>query len=444
MTNQKKFFAEHNHYDLLNIDSGATSIEVQEAFEYHSQDIDLNHPSEFRRVRSAEKLLLITQAYEVLSDPIQRSHYDIRIFGRRSLPSSLKIDAMFNEGIKAYRLKKTDHALRYFKEIVNLFPHRSLYRVHLAIIYAEKNWLSFCEAELQTALRLDSEDKFAQDTIARLLFKLPDRKVVEFGNRAYKQAATMAASVILCSFLWVSGVPQKATASAVATVSSGTQQLFGSKSKSPVVAPNDELPADVQMEIQEAMEAKKAKSQKVQLQQFPATYVPEGNHFNYTEKVANQKTFYPGQNIVVITYEDNSVLTYKPMELAGWKVDSKTQQAVMITAEGELIPSPSSIPVTLPSGDEANLDQLGVSSLFPEYGDTTYTEPVEEYEEQAEVSDFDSDDYSDEVETDEIETDEIETDEVEADETDEIETDHSVPVKQKTIAPPTTGGFGSL
>ena len=83
-------------------------------------------------------MLDLTSAYEILSNPIQRSHYDIRTFGRGNLPINLRVENLFREGMKAFRKHKSDLATRYFKEITQLFPHRSLYRVHLAISYAEK------------------------------------------------------------------------------------------------------------------------------------------------------------------------------------------------------------------------------------------------------------------------------------------------------------------
>lgn len=123
------------------------------------------------RIEAAEILLDLTQAYEVLSDPILRSHYDIRNFGRERLPLCEQVQQMFRAGVKAYKGHRLEMALRYFKEAARLYPHRSLFRVHLAVVYAEKQWLANAENELATALHLDPEDRFAKETVARLLFE---------------------------------------------------------------------------------------------------------------------------------------------------------------------------------------------------------------------------------------------------------------------------------
>ncbi len=168
---EERYYAEKDYYEVLALQPDATCVEVQAAYDRLTQTISLANADPEARVRSAERMLELSQAYEVLNDPIQRSHYDIRTFGRHSLPIHAQVENLFREAIRAFRTRKTDMALHYFKEVSSLYPHRSLYRVHLAIAYADKDWLNFAEAELQTALRLDPEDRFAKETVARVLFK---------------------------------------------------------------------------------------------------------------------------------------------------------------------------------------------------------------------------------------------------------------------------------
>jgi tetratricopeptide (TPR) repeat protein len=163
--------AEPDYYGILDIEPEASSIEVEQAYQQHTRGLDLKAKAETARMIAAERMLSLARAYEVLCDSVQRSHYDIRTFGRTQLPVSDRGRELFREGLKAYRSERVDLALGYFKELIKLYPHRSLYRVHLAIAYADKDWLNFAEAELQTALRLDPEDRFAKETVARVLFK---------------------------------------------------------------------------------------------------------------------------------------------------------------------------------------------------------------------------------------------------------------------------------
>lgn len=165
------YLVEPDYYRVLSLSPEATSLEIDHAFKQLSSKLSLAQQAGDERLQNAETLLRLTSAYEILSDPIQRSHYDIRTFGRSELPLAEELQQLFRSGVQAYRQHRLDLALRFFKEAVRLYPHRSLFRVHLANVYAEKSWLSNAENELETALRLDPEDRFAKETIARLLFE---------------------------------------------------------------------------------------------------------------------------------------------------------------------------------------------------------------------------------------------------------------------------------
>ena len=382
MRSEKKFFAELDYYGIFKIEPGATSIEVEEAFQNLSKGLNLNHPDTEARKQAAEKLLHLTQAYEVLHNPIQRSAYDLRVFGRKNLPINFKIEGLFTEAIKAYRQKKNDLALRYFKEIIHLFPHRSLYRIHLAILYAERGWKAFCEAELSTALKLNSKDEFAQETVARLLFNMPDHKVerLEVTHRMYRQTAMMAASFVVITGLLLTGLPQRAASVAMAKVSSA-QQVMGKKakhsdySKEPaIVEDQKQLPEEVQQKMTQKQQTQDEKIKNVNIEKFDSNYQPEGKAYDYTHLKAVEKTYYPEQQIVVVNYEDGTVLTYRPDELKGWKEDNKTNQTVVITRDNEIIPSPSTLPLSLPNGSKADMNSSDIpTNLFPEYGNATST-----------------------------------------------------------------------
>ena len=162
---------EPDYYLLLGVKPEATQVEIEESYRQVSKHLSLNQQVGQDRIKAAESLFALTDAYSMLSDAMQRSWYDIRRFGREDLPLCERVQRLFSAGIKSYREHQIELALRYFKEAAHLYPHRSLFRVHLALTYAEKKWLTNAEHELKTALRLDPQDRFAKETIARLLFE---------------------------------------------------------------------------------------------------------------------------------------------------------------------------------------------------------------------------------------------------------------------------------
>jgi curved DNA-binding protein CbpA len=76
---QRRFYAEHrsalNHYEILEINKNATVQEIKAAFyrlskRYHP-DVNPNDAN------AAKTFAIISNAYDILSDPIKRRHYDI-------------------------------------------------------------------------------------------------------------------------------------------------------------------------------------------------------------------------------------------------------------------------------------------------------------------------------------------------------------------------------
>lgn len=166
----KALILEPDYYSRLGVHPEAVASEIESRFLEASQGFHLNSYSDDVRYDSAEQLLVLTQAYDLLSDPVERSHYDIRRFGRTDLPLHEGVQAQFKSGLAAFRKHELDMALSHFKMAVKMYPHRSLFRVHLAITYHEKSWRPQVESELETALRLDPEDRFVKETVARLVF----------------------------------------------------------------------------------------------------------------------------------------------------------------------------------------------------------------------------------------------------------------------------------
>lgn len=366
------YFPQADYYLTMGVAADATSVEIQEVFHNRSQGLKLDDPNPQMRLIAAERMLELTEAYEVLGDPIQRCRYEIHQFGRKNLPVNAQVDGLFKEAVKAFKQKQTELALRYFKEITLLYPHRPLYRVHLAICYAEKNWLSFAEAELETALRLDPDYMFAKETVARLLFKLPDRKVTRHSSPLNRQAITVATAFVTLGILLVLGLPQQWLGGIFNQVQQTLNPLrqAAKQAGQNIKAEHElkqQLPQDMVQELQQKQQTSQA-LQQIQIPELAPDFKPQGQVYDYRKQKAKSKTFYPDQGMVVVTYEDGSILTYRPAELQGWKEDAETKQAVMITRDNELIPAPASLPLTMPDGSPAPLDAPDFPAhLFPEY-----------------------------------------------------------------------------
>ncbi len=161
---------EPDYYSRLGVPPEATAPEIETRFAEACEGHHLNAFADDVRFNAAEQLLVLTQAYELLSHPVERSHYDIRRFGRQELPLHPEVQTQFKAGLSAFRHHKLELAASHFAMAVKLYPHRSLFRVHLANVYHEKQCPEKVEQTLEIALRLDPEDRFAKETVARLMF----------------------------------------------------------------------------------------------------------------------------------------------------------------------------------------------------------------------------------------------------------------------------------
>ncbi|MFN4152886.1 MAG: DnaJ domain-containing protein, partial [Candidatus Sericytochromatia bacterium] len=195
MTKTKRLVVEKGYYEILEVSPSSTTVEIQRSFErLCDENVDLNTEDNDQRRKSAETLFTLTKAYEILTDPFQRINYDERKFGGKT-PINNEVETIFKEGLRYFRANDIETAVRFFKESVYLFPHRALYRVHLAIAYAEKGWKEYTEKELRMALSLDPENEFAQEATAKLLFKVSDKKIKSFFSQKINRQLTAVYAV---------------------------------------------------------------------------------------------------------------------------------------------------------------------------------------------------------------------------------------------------------
>jgi curved DNA-binding protein CbpA len=383
MTRVKKFVMEKGYYEILEISPTATTIEIQRSFERLCDEfVNIQDNNLENRKKSAEILFALTKAYEILTDPFQRLSYDERKFPFKQ-PFNNEVETIFKEGLKAFRNNDINNAIRFFKEAVNLLPHKTTYRVHLAIAYHEKGWKEYAEKELRMALRLDPNNEFAQEVVARLLFKVSDKKQVGFfAHKVNRQIAAFAAVSIVTIGILVNGVPKAMAA---------LDKVKNNKSTEISQQKTAELQSQLPAEMREALTKKtiETASQPVQstaIAKLDDAFVPEGQVTSYTDQVAVKKTYYPGQNLVIVDYQNGSVLTYKPQDLIGWKFDSKANVPVVITKGNEIIPVPTDIPVTLSTGKTIRPGDSGFpAEAFPEY--QSNTQPAAPAANQAQIAD---------------------------------------------------------
>lgn len=364
---EKKFIAERDYYDFLGIDGSATIQEVQQAYERLSSKIILDHPCPEQRAKSAERMLIINIAYETLNSPVKRSQYDIAHKFRKRQENS-KVEDLFNEGLRYFRVHKMDNAINCFKQTVVYHPHKALYRVHLALAYADKGMPTLAKNELQTALKIEPNNEFAQEVTAKVMFKLPDKKELVVTNRFWKQAAILLIAFVLVAGTFTAQIPQKIANAANRAMQQMTQKSVQVKEgqNSTYKYRGSELSPEVVNEIKSSQPLKQPGNKEVT--KFKEDYMPQGQCYDYTKQEALKKTYYPEQGIMVVNYKDGSVLTYKPTDLIGWKIDTNSKQAVMITKNNELIPAPASLPVLQPNGDMAKIGGANYpANLFPEY-----------------------------------------------------------------------------
>jgi hypothetical protein len=357
MRGTKRFIAERDYYQILSVDENATSRDIEEGYGRLSRPKPIEAGDSYEQQKEAQRLMLVAKAYEILQDPIERAAYDRRRFGGR-LPESDKIEALFQAGIKSYRQKQVAAASKALREAVHLFPHRALYRVHLGICYLEQGWRAMAENELKMALRIDPNDGFAQETVARLLYKMPDKKQLVVGRRWHKQVASVAAVMILAVGVWAT-FPRKGPVAEAATEETAVEAVTPTAETAPATSAGAPTAPTTAAAAPAATNAP--------LTRLAADYQPTGVKRDYTGQTVVRKTYYPAQGMVIAACKDGGMLSYKPTDLTGWKqVDGKI---VLLSKTGEMIPAPADVPLMKPDGSAVDLkDRHFPAHLFPEYG----------------------------------------------------------------------------
>ncbi|MBC7472880.1 MAG: tetratricopeptide repeat protein [Candidatus Sericytochromatia bacterium] len=365
MSKTKSFAKERGYYEILETSPTATTNEIQRSFErIFSEKINIGSEDINVRKSSAELLFTITKAYDILTDPFQRLSYDERRFGGKPQQNN-EVETIFKEGLRAFRSNQIETALKFFKESVTLYPHKTMYRVNLAIAYAEKGMVEDAKKELRMSLRLDPENDFAQEVIAKILFKVSDKKSINFlSHKVNRQLVLVGSGFALAMVLLIFGMP-KINGLLHKTSIANNVEL----EKQHILDKKNQLPQDLRDAID-----KHANTAPVQTKfsgivpKLDDNFKISGQAYDYSTQTATKKTYNKDQGMVMVEYSNGSILTYKLQDLQGWNIDSETKTPVVITKGNEIIPVQTNIPVTLSDGRVVKpSDPDFPVNAFPEY-----------------------------------------------------------------------------
>lgn len=362
MSKTKKFVVEKGYYEILEVTPACTTIELDRAFSRLFEEyVNINDEDETARKKSAEVLFNLTKAYEMLSDPFQRLNYDQRRFSGK-IPFNNEVETIFKEGVKNYRQNKLDNALHFLKEAVYLHPHKVIYRVNLAIAYFDKGLVQEAANQLKISLKLEPDNRFAKEVISRLLFGLSDKKTLGFlSNKLNKQIVGILSVVIVLGATLSFGIPK---------IMSYIENNKNSKKNEEVSEKIAEIKSQLPADFKQAAENNKKEVKKVNknsnLNKLPDEFKLEGQVYDYTNLKPVKKNYYSSQNIVMVTYDNGSITSYKIEDVKGWKYDTNTKIPVIITKGNEIIPVPSDLEVTLENGNKVLPGDEGFPSwAFP-------------------------------------------------------------------------------
>lgn len=165
---------ESNLYDLLGIASTADDGEVKKAYyamakKYHP---DRHHSPHLRDIHGLLEELFgkITDAYELLSSPPDRTDYDARIRGEGAGGSASSSDGdpdsarkkaaegHYKEGKRHFDEMHFFDAIRCLKEALRLHPNKSYHKLLARALMKNPKWLREAEEQFRMVLKTDPFD----------------------------------------------------------------------------------------------------------------------------------------------------------------------------------------------------------------------------------------------------------------------------------------------
>lgn len=180
-----------DHYRILDVGRSAADAEIKRSYYALAKRF---HPDRFQRdandslrTQIEAAFMKITQAYETLRDPRARAAYEIKLGTQIGVPGSSSADSgkstansnltreqraaeSFAQGLAALKLNNLSSAVTSLGEAVRLVPQQSRYHAFYGSALArDVRTRHQAEAELQTAIKLDSNDPGYRVMLAELL-----------------------------------------------------------------------------------------------------------------------------------------------------------------------------------------------------------------------------------------------------------------------------------
>jgi curved DNA-binding protein CbpA len=192
-----------DYYQILGVEEQASSDEIRKAYLKLAKKL---HPDRFpndpeKKSAAQAEFARVTRAHEVLGDARQREEYDaLRTLARNraaldtGMPGGSGADPAVSQTITpeqqresketwaakhsqramdSYKSKRFQDAETAIKEAIRLAPEKVSYHLQLAEIYLARGWKTLAQTEVQTALRLDPNDKDAKALDSKLKSKSP-------------------------------------------------------------------------------------------------------------------------------------------------------------------------------------------------------------------------------------------------------------------------------
>lgn len=149
---------EKNYYDILGLPRNATTQQVRDRFRTLAREL---HPDRFRGDEKSEaeaRFQEITQAFNVLNDPVRRREHDLEL----ARPDSLKSDSSeaarvyLQRGIKAFREKQYSQAAENFDRATRESPASAQAWHYLAMACrGKRQWLPRAREAILKACDID-------------------------------------------------------------------------------------------------------------------------------------------------------------------------------------------------------------------------------------------------------------------------------------------------
>ncbi len=132
-----------NYYDILGVSRNATTEEITAAFKKLVRDLHPDRYNSEEEKREAEKKFKeVTQAFNVLKDPVKRREYDKQLqessSGGSKSESTVNSNDLFKKGLVFYRKGDYENAESFFQGAINrgmstadAYFHLALSQMHL-------------------------------------------------------------------------------------------------------------------------------------------------------------------------------------------------------------------------------------------------------------------------------------------------------------------------